>query len=720
MKSTSDTTQNATRQRVLAHVWLLLATVFAFLPAAGAPQIASAQDRATSAPAAVSADASEEIVYIDSSGTIRVLDTQVSGQEVKWVSPDSGWRDFALGDFNKDGDKEIVAVRGTESTAFVAVFDPVVTQGEVPPGNVINGIPWKELFRLQLIQSPQTVVAGNFDLNVAGDEFMIMRDTSNIEDPEEDDPRRVVIYKQNSPTGDGTSWTEHYARNFGDEWEFATVGNWDNAGGDEVILIDNESGKIEAFQPDQAFRRITEVGGEHNKYAVLANYVAGGNRELLNFRDVDVPEQAFQVCNLFVNDSLDPDCMATYGAAFSAANGGPRTGAAGDINGSGDDEAFMLFTRRTPPMLLARGAGGDGIISEFLNGIELNAADEFEAVASGDIDGDGKDEIILAGRSRLLWYPEAHNSASTLSFNIATNRRSLAIGDLDRNGFNAGPQFGTSVSSIETTVEYGFVKQGTFTLQNINTEDAVPYEIALEGTAYTWLNVYPSAGFAPGKNSAPLQINYTINGAVLTPEQSYQSAFLITSSNPAVTNDPLRLPIKVSVTMPPLRADPPGATAFYFPCQEPLNPRQLSVQITGIPGRRFTALVTDVSAARAAGLTDSVYLGKVMPDGMLRLRDAAGREAEIAFPQAREIVATDTVTWPTDVPWITAVSSVTNTVPTAMTIDVDPAQRTSNFERAALVLLASSYAEDSDLVAQPYWITLNCTDNAAWLPLVNR
>ena len=61
MKSTTDTIQNATRQRVFAHVWLLLATVFAFLPAAGAPQIASAQDRAVTAPAAVSADASEEI-----------------------------------------------------------------------------------------------------------------------------------------------------------------------------------------------------------------------------------------------------------------------------------------------------------------------------------------------------------------------------------------------------------------------------------------------------------------------------------------------------------------------------------------------------------------------------------------------------------------------------------------------------------------------------------
>ena len=247
MRAATDTTPNTIRPWVFARFSLLLAILLAFLPAAGSPQTASAQDRATSAPAAISADASEEIVYIDSGGTIRVLDTQFSQFEVKWVSPDSGWRDFALGDFNNDGDMEIVAVRGTDSTAFVAVFDPVVTQGDVPAGNVINGIPWKELWRVQMPRLPRTVVAGNFDPGVAGDEFAVIRDTSTTEDPEDDDPRRIVIYHQNSPSGDGMSWSEHYTRNFSAEWEYATQGNWDNAGGDEIVLIDNENGKIEVL-----------------------------------------------------------------------------------------------------------------------------------------------------------------------------------------------------------------------------------------------------------------------------------------------------------------------------------------------------------------------------------------------------------------------------------------------------------------------------------------
>ena len=706
-----------TRRRRLIHLSILLATLLALLPATGTPRVAQAQTGVTAEPAAVSADASEEIVYIDVNGVIRVLDTQFAPNlEVKWVSPDSGWRDFDLGDFNNDGDMEIVAVRGTDSTAFVAIFDPVVSSGAVPPGNVINGIPWKELFRLQMPQRPQTVVAGNFDPNVPGDEFAVIRDSSNQEDPEDDDPRRIVIYKQNNQAGDGTSWTEHYTRNFSAEWEFAKKGNWDRAGGDEIILIDNESGKIEVFQPDQAFRRVAEVGGNSNKNATFAQYVFGGNLELLTVRDEDSPTQSFQVCNVFVNSSVDPECLSQFGAAFNSA---PRVVEAGDINGSGDDEAIMLLTRRTPPLLILRGDGNDGIITEFVNGVQLNASDEFEAATAGDIDGDGKDEIILAGKSRIVWYPEAHNSASSLSFNDSTNRRSLHTGDLDRNGFNAGPQFGASISSIDTTVEFSFVKEGSFTLQNINTEAAVPFSIALEGSPF-WLGIFPAAGFAPGKNSAPIEITYTINGAVMSPNETYNAALVITSSDPTVTNQPLRIPIKVVVTLPPLSADPPGTTALYYPCEEPLAPKELTLRITGVPGRRFSALVTDVGAARAAGLTGDVYLGQVTPEGRLLLRDAAGKQATIDFPQARELMATDTVNWPSSVPWITAVSSVTNTVPTNMTIAVDPAQRTSNFERAALVLLATSYAEDGDLIAQPYWISLNCATEASWLPLINR
>jgi hypothetical protein len=719
MSSARNFIPNPQRVRGVIHVALLFAILLALAPVAGAPQVAAAQERAATAPVAVSADASEEIVYIDSGGVIRVLDTQFSEHEVKWVSPDNGWRDFALGDFNNDGDMEIVAVKGSDSTAFVAVFDPVVTQGQVPAGNVINGIPWKELWRFQMPQRPQTVVAGDFDTGRPGDEFAVIRDSSNAEDPEDDDPTRIVIYKQNSPTGDGTSWEQHFARNFSARWEYANAANWDNAGGDEIVLIDNEDGKIEVYQPDQAFRRVAEVGGSYNKYALLSQYVAGGNKELLNARDVAIDE-SFQVCNVFVNNDIKPQCVYGLGSVFSRP-GTPRFIAAGDINGSGDDEAILLLPRRSPPLMVVRSHGNDGIINEFRNGISFSADDGFDAAAAGDIDGDGKAEIILAGANRILWFPEAHNSASSLSFSVNTNRRSLATGDLDRNGFNAGPQFGASISSIDTTVDFSFTKQGVFSLQNINTEETVPFEIALEGTGYTWLSVFPSSGFAPGKNNAPVEITYNINGAAMMPNQTYNTALIITSSDASVSNQPLRIPVKVVVTLPPLRADPPGATAAYFPCQDPLATQQLTMQITGIPGRRFSALVTDVTAARAAGLTDSVYLGVITDHGTLRLRDAAGRQVEIAYPDAaRSLTATDAVTWPSSVPWITAVSSVTNTVPTALTVEVDPTQRTQDWEQAALVLLATSYSEENDIIAQPYWLTLNCASNASFLPLVNR
>ncbi len=41
---------------------------------------------------------------------------------------------------------------------------------------------------------------------------------------------------------------------------------------------------------------------------------------------------------------------------------GPRIAAAGDINGSGDEEVAMIFTKRTPPMLIVRGAGSEQLI----------------------------------------------------------------------------------------------------------------------------------------------------------------------------------------------------------------------------------------------------------------------------------------------------------------------------------------------------------------------
>src|SRR5690242_10517651 len=89
-----------------------------------------------------------EIIFIDGDGFIRVLDTTRVGSNplVEWVSPTANWSDFAVGDFNNDGDMEIAAIGGDETRGKLAVYDPVVASGPIDPSKVINGIPWATLY----------------------------------------------------------------------------------------------------------------------------------------------------------------------------------------------------------------------------------------------------------------------------------------------------------------------------------------------------------------------------------------------------------------------------------------------------------------------------------------------------------------------------------------------------------------------------------------------
>ena len=101
----------------------------------------------------------DEIVYIDSQGFIRALDpNQSSGQPlVTWVSPTGGWRSVALGDFNADGDDEIVAISLDESGNRLIIYDPVVASGPVDPDNNFSGNYWTTLYQTTL---PGAATAG--------------------------------------------------------------------------------------------------------------------------------------------------------------------------------------------------------------------------------------------------------------------------------------------------------------------------------------------------------------------------------------------------------------------------------------------------------------------------------------------------------------------------------------------------------------------------------
>jgi hypothetical protein len=712
----------------LASWSILAALLLSLLPATALqPSVAQAEGRKLDQTDQISANPNEEIVYIDSEGFIRILDVEPPNtpNTIQSRSPESGFRSVALGDFNNDGDMEIVAVKGTgTSDSFIVVYDPVTASGLV--------VPWRQLARIPIPDRPEIVVAGNFDPNVDGDEILIVRETvaGEASDPDDD---RVVIYKQSVPTnGDGTQWVEHFAKNFGENWDRASVGNIDGQGGDEVVLIEANVA-VHVYQPDQNFRRLFEYGSDCRlaRDAALGQYLGGGPLELVMVArqrcSSSSPQDAFRV--YAYSNGVFPETWSV-GERFEP---DPRVVFMGDINGNGDDEAIMLrqvIDNDAAARLIVRGNGDDQIISEFLNGLPLAGDNGYRAGAAGDIDGDGKDEIVIIRDNNIRYYPDANTSAQAVDVATSTNRRTIVIGDLDSGG-GAGPNFASDLAKLDLDVNFGFVTNGQILLKNSGTEEGIPFFVS---TNLSQLTVSPSSGVAPGKSSSGIALTYSVDARSLPVGQTLQASISIFSTGtPAAGNSPLVIPVTIRVKTPPFEAIPAGVSAMFIPCDAPAA-RDVTLTLSGLPGSRLRDVqvwdVTALAASSAADLNGALYIGQRSEDGSnLVLRNAAGEEqvlaatgrmSLLASAGADAIDATADVTYTSQVPWITSVSVNTTTLPSQLTLTVDPTLRTKSFEQAGLVLIGPSYDPSNPIAARSYPITMVCSDSGSWLPIMRK
>ena len=730
---------NRVARRKVASWSILGALLLSLLPLATLqPSVALAEGRKVDQTDQTSVNPNEEIVYIDDDGYIRVLDVEAPNtpKTIQFKSPDSGWRSLSLGDFNNDGDMEIVAVKGTgPGDSAVAIYDPVVASGQTVPGQEINGVPWKLLATITIPDKPELAVAGNFDPNVDGDEILIVRETAAGESDDPDDDR-VVIYKQSDPTkGDGTQWVEHFAKNFGENWDRASVGNVDGQGGDEVVLIEANVA-VHVYQPDQNFRRLFEYGSDCRiaRDASLGQFLGGGALELVMVArqrcSATSPQDAFRVYaysnNVFpetwvVGEKFDPD---------------PRVVFMGDINGNGDDEAILLrqvIDNEAAARLIVRGNGDDQIISEFLNGLPLAADNGYREGDAGDIDGDGKDEIVIIRDNNIRYYPDANTSAQAVDYATTTNRRTIAIGDLDMGGSTSGPMFATDVAKLDLDVNYGFVTTGQITLKNSGTEEGIPFTIV---SNLSPLQVTPSSGTAPGKSSGGIALTYSVDARNLQIGQTIQATISIfNAGTPTASNSPLVIPVTIRVKAPPFEAIPAGASAMFIPCDASLTARNVTMTLSGLPGSQLRDVqvwdaATLAAASAAAGLNGDLYLGSRSEDGSsLVLRNAAGEEQVLAASgrmslfasaSADEVDATLDVTYTSQVPWITSITVNTTTLPSQLTLTLDPTLRSSSIEQAGLVLIGPSYDVSNPIAVRSYPITMVCSDWGAWMPILRK
>ncbi len=445
---------------------------------------------------ASAANAEAELVYLDPGGVIRVLDPQTpaGNPQVMWASPTGGWQHLALGDFNADGDMEIVAVGGVEGAYRLAVFDPVA-EGVSAFGadGVINGIPWAQLYSVALHGEPIIVGAGNFALDRPADEIVVCYRLPLKEIISPDDTLRYVILAAEGDPPDGRKWSTRLTYETGSVVTWLGAGNINGSGPDEIVVIHRVGGSLRVYDIAHGFfDLIKESSAGWFKWVdgAIGQFVQGGDEELAAARETvkDTP-------SLYVLQYAD----GNWTDAYAEYNDPPPYAVwFADISGNQDDEVVVL--RLVPvelgarPRLFVRDNGNDTI---GLGEPALDTDNGYRAGAGGDFDGDGRDEIAVMRDDRIRIFTQPEKSDAKTDYDVATNSRLIVAGNLDANGLAGASRLVASPSNISdslTTGEAGATH--SVSLADPVNGRALPFTVSVEKGS-TWVKVTASSAQTP-------------------------------------------------------------------------------------------------------------------------------------------------------------------------------------------------------------------------------
>lgn len=657
-------------RNTLTTILIALGVALAGLWVPAGPVAQAAED----APAATPDD---EIIYIDAGGFIRVIDPNVAPgtEEIRWASPEGGWFDFAVADVNNDGDKEIIAIGNNKLT----VFDPVVQDSSVQADGTFGNVPWVRLHERSW-PNATLIGGGNLDAGAPGEEIIVGYNVSeggNIN-------YRLEVLK--TPDG-GRTWVTHLNKGFGAAWKYLTVGNVNNTGSEDVALLRDADRLMDVREIDNDFARIfarDDVDLFTHLNVAIGQLYAGGTGEVALLRTFQGTDQSPVVLiysfsngawQVLEGDQYNHFPHPTF--LFFA-----------DINGNGDDELFWLrgVAGTTPfARLYMYNRGSDTTLPILQDTLDGDGG--YKVGAGGDVDGDGRDEVIIMRNNRIRNYyaAETGNAALFVDYaNITTNSRSLKVANLDGNGYVAGTRLESTVEPVEATLIAGTVAPApvAFEIKATGAQANVPITASKSDPNATWYS------FSLSSNTTPAQVFVNFNASQLTPGVYTDRLRFDTTAD--VLNKPFYVTIKLTVTAAAFNLSPGQRTGFAFPAGDTMT-RTVGINVQGLQGLNFTAAVVDKPSFRAAvqALGGTPNLG-YMVDGQLVLSNGIGREYTIQL-RSEQTVSAAAVTWPSGVPWLTARSTGT-TVPDTIVVTADPTQMTGLTDEALLVVVADERA----------------------------
>lgn len=713
------------------NVWVSSASIESTTELAAAPA-------RTSVPTADILNTDEELVYIDSIGRIKVFDVEQAGDiRVTWESPETGFVDLALGDFNDDGDDEIVAIRGIGAAGELIVYDPVLNSTTIPAVNAGTAeIPWAELYRQTIGFTPTVVGTGELDQGIPGDEILFGYETGAT-------TSEIVVIKGNSLTPDGTGWLKHIPSDtrrgvvFPHIWETVSIDNLNNSGTDEVVLTTSSfapKSYLQIYRLDNSGLDVGVSAVDINSSKLSWRGTTTGNvrddatPELITFRKAtgNSVGSATVFISRFAGSSLEEE----EGDA-EVFNPQPKDAFTADINGNGDEEIFFLRNvsgNDAGIRLIARNRGTDTIDSDKTE-LSLDADNRWNVGVGVDVDGNNIDEIALMQTNGIRIYKfepsgDKHLKLYRNDEAVPTNSATIVAGNLDAIGYSAGASVDYTISGLENGVPAG--EASTAFLVQISTTSAtgVPYQVSMASRP-AWVTGFGArSGLIDPTNGANLTI--TVDSRGLAPG-NYSLDVVLTTSGADIVNSPLSIPIEIEVSPALLQVNPGSLSFVYSNCQSPetLTSTSLPLTIGGTDGVRFTAVVTEVPNLVAAqeALTGDFWTGELNDANELALRDGWGNATSIqtrtttgdVSAAAQESSAPDAADWLVVTPDFGTADATVN-----VTILPSALPTTTTSAEALLILVGDSTTGSTPDNVRFVPIHFLCASTDVYLPLIAR
>ena len=513
-------------QRIFGRIALLiLVLALVPLPAQGATWADEA--------AAPTVQPDDEVVVLEWNGRIRIDDPhqEPNVSQVTWDSgSDIGWTAVEAGDFNGDGDDELVAIQGGR----IKVFDPIEQPGRA-----------RVAFELYLDGSRafRLLTTGDFDGDGKAEIAATHTETGvNLQEA-------LKIYDGGA---NGTQWTTTRELYYGALWQGMSAGDVNADGADDLAMVRNPllSDPLLTLYNGRTWTPLVE---RYFNFPFLALAVgklslAHPGEQIALTRTGEILALADSLLLLrYVNNALD-DLLANtnyrYYPHFTSV-------AVGDVNGDGDDEVLMVRdpTDNRTSLLLVNPAGQATFDLDVAIGFGATA---WKQVRAGDVDADGRDEVLLLRADRYRTYVDPQSNANYIdvvgSYRIpqsGTDVSAFCFANVDGGGKVLGPVMSVSPTSLTFSVEYGQTSPvRTVNITNSATADPFAWEAQVISGA-PWLQISRTSGSTPGQLLVSMDTTALAAG-------SYPGRIRITATNPAVQDRSQEVAVQATVTDPGL------------------------------------------------------------------------------------------------------------------------------------------------------------------------